>query len=78
MIEKILLEFLRDSYAKDISLDTFLIKEGYVDSFSIVELLVFIEKTFGINMPSDKVLFENFDSVKQIVNMIQKLQNEQK
>jgi acyl carrier protein len=44
-----------------------LISSGYVDSFSMVSLLVFIENTFKIKIPPSKATPEAFDSVNKII-----------
>ena len=53
-----------------ITYDTPLISSGYVDSFSMVSLLVFIEKKFKIKIPPSKATSEAFDSVNNIVNLV--------
>lgn len=52
--------------------DTSLIKGGILDSFSMVNVLVFIEKKFNINIPDKDATPENFDTINNIVNLIKK------
>jgi acyl carrier protein len=54
----------------DITNDTRLISSGYVDSFSMVSLLVFLENKFKIKIPPSKATPEAFDSVNSIVSLV--------
>lgn len=54
----------------DITYDTRLISSGYVDSFSMVSLLVFLENKFNIKIPQSKATPEAFDSVNNIVSLV--------
>ena len=58
-------EYLEDEDT-DLAYDTPFISSGYVDSFSMVSLLVFIENKFKIKIPSSKAMPEAFDSVNNI------------
>jgi acyl carrier protein len=54
----------------EINNDTPLISGGLVDSFSMITLLVFLEKKFGIKIPPAKATPEAFDSVNKIVVLV--------
>ena len=62
-------EYINEEEEK-ITYDTPLISSGYVDSFSMVSLLVFIEKKFKIKIPPSKATSEAFDSVNNIVDLV--------
>ena len=62
-------EYLEDE-DKEISYDTPLISSGYVDSFSMVSLLVFLENKFKIKIPPSKATPEAFDSVNKIIALV--------
>ncbi len=47
-----------------------------LDSMEMINLLVFLEKTFDINIDADNVLLENFENVRSIVEFVKKLRNE--
>lgn len=53
-----------------ITYETPLISSGYVDSFSMVSLLVFLENKFRIKIPPSKATPEAFDSVNNIVALV--------
>ena len=56
--------------------DTPLISSGYVDSFSMVSLLVFLENKFKIKIPPSKATPEAFDSVNNIVALVNQYLNQ--
>jgi len=58
-----------------ITYDTQLISGGYIDSFSMVSVLVFIEKTFGVEIPDADATADNFNTVNKIVELILKYDN---
>jgi acyl carrier protein len=73
-LKDIVLNYVIDEYMEDeddeITYDTPLISGGYVDSFSMVSLLVFLEKKFNIKIPEDKATPEAFDTVNSIVDLV--------
>ena len=75
-MKEMILEYVINEYQEDeddeISFDTPLISGGFVDSFSMVSLKVFLEKKFKIQIPDDKATPEAFDSVNKIVILVEK------
>ena len=69
VLNYVIKEFLEDE-DEEITYDTPLISSGYVDSFSMVSLLVFIENKFKIKIPPSKATTEAFDSVNKIVALV--------
>jgi acyl carrier protein len=73
-IKDLVLNYVKKEYIEDedveITYDTPLISSGYVDSFSMVSLLVFLEKKFKIKIPPSKAAPEAFDSVNKIVALV--------
>ena len=65
----ILKEYLEDEDI-EINFDTPLISSGYIDSFSMVSLLIFLEKKFKIKIPPSKATPDAFDSVNKIVDLV--------
>lgn len=59
-----------DEDEEKITYDTALISSGYVDSFSMVSLLVFLENKFKIKIPSSKATPEAFNTVNKIVDLV--------
>ncbi len=50
--------------------DSFL-AAGIVDSTGILELLMFVEETFGFEVQDEELLPENFDTVDSLVRYVQ-------
>jgi len=73
-MEEKLIEFIKSEYSEDpdviITEDTKLISSGLIDSFSLVSLQTFIEREFGKIIPPPKITSESFDTVKQMVEII--------
>lgn len=56
-----------------ISYNTSLISGSYIDSFSMLIVLIFLEKTFNIKIPDKEAIPSNFDSVNKMVELINKI-----
>jgi acyl carrier protein/D-alanine--poly(phosphoribitol) ligase subunit 2 len=69
ILNYIIKEYIGDGDA-EITYDTPLISSGYVDSFSMISLLVFIERKFKIKIPPSKATPETFDNVNKIVALV--------
>ncbi len=74
-VKDIVLEYVKQEYLEDgddrvINYDTALITGGFVDSFSMVSLKVFLETKYNISIPDDKATPEAFDSVNNIVELL--------
>lgn len=50
VLKYVIKEYMEDEEA-EVTYDTPLISSGYVDSFSMVSLLVFLERKFNIKIP---------------------------
>lgn len=73
-MKDLVLEYVINEYQEDeddeITYDTPLISSGFVDSFSMVSLKVFLEKKFNISIPDEEATPEAFDSVNKIVDLV--------
>ena len=49
-----------------------LLEQGLIDSTGVLELVFFLEKSFGIKVGEDEVMPENLDSVEQIANYVRR------
>ena len=58
----------------DFKTEDTLIDGGMLDSFDIVTLVAEIDDTFGIEIPAEALIPENFNSAKAIFALIQQLQ----
>jgi len=55
---------------KKISPDEPLISGGLVDSFSLVDLALYIEDTFGVHIDDTELNADTFDTLEQLVALI--------
>ena len=66
----VLMSYLRESVRIDTSKigpETLLFSSGLIDSFSMVELVLFIEMSCGIKMKPSEVNLDNIDSIERII-----------
>ena len=78
MDEKNIRESLRDFITQELMQnsgyplqdDETIITGGLIDSFSLAELAVFIEKTFGVYIPNPELTVERMDTLNQIVTRV--------
>ncbi len=49
-----------------------LLQEGIIDSIGIMELVTFISQTYGLEVPPEEILPENFDSVGRIAAYVRR------
>lgn len=62
-----------DRDLKDLSPDDSLLAKGLLDSLSILKTVTFCEEQFGITIPDDEVLPDNFESVKAIAQLVERV-----
>lgn len=78
-IRELVREYVIKEYIDDddveITYQTPLISGGFVDSFSMITLLVFLERRFNIKIPSSKATPEAFDSVNSITDLVRNCMN---
>lgn len=71
----VLAEFIAGSLLKDpgrtIAPDEPLITGGLVDSFSLVDLALFVEKTFGVRLHDSELRADVFDSLSQLAALVE-------
>lgn len=67
-----LIEFLRDELGLDDELgdETPIFSQGLLDSFSLVELVTFLESRAGIKVGAMDVNLENLDTVGRILRFV--------
>lgn len=54
--------------------DEKLLSSGIIDSFSLVDLGLFVEDTFGVRIEDTELNAETFDSLEQLAGLIQSRQ----
>ena len=66
-------------YTKDEDLlqdDVSFLENGIVDSTGVLELVMFVEDTFGIPVNDEEIVPENFDSVDRLAEYVEAQANE--
>lgn len=77
-MKEVVKEYVIQEYVEDdteINFDTPLISGGIVDSFSMVSLKRFLENKYNISLPDDEATPEAFDSVNNIVVLVNRFLN---
>ena len=79
MAEK-LLEYIQTDLAADadvgeLAIEDDLIDLNFIDSMGVMQLLEFIESRFGIEVPIEDVVIENFYSVQAMTTYLQSTRN---
>jgi len=70
-IAKFIAEKILKQPNKVISADESLISSGLIDSFSLMDLALFIEDAFGVRVEDTELNAETFDNLNQLANLIQ-------
>jgi acyl carrier protein len=52
--------------------DSSFIEKEILDSTGILQLVLFIEQTFGISVEGQEITPENFDSVRRVANLVRR------
>ena len=52
--------------------DTSFLEEGIIDSTGILELVMFLEETYGIKIEDDELVPENMDSLQNIAKYLER------
>jgi acyl carrier protein len=69
-------EFINENYAdgQPITDDTELVRSGIVESYGIVELLLYIEEEFGLSFPDEMITPDNFRNVAAIAHGLETIE----
>jgi acyl carrier protein len=59
---------------REIQPDEALISSGLIDSFSLVDLALYIEDAFGVHIADTELNVDTFDTLHQLVQLIQQRQ----
>jgi acyl carrier protein len=69
-IAKFIAEKILKQPTKIITADEALISSGLIDSFSLMDLALFIEDTFGVRVEDTELNAETFDNLTQLAALI--------
>ena len=77
--EQVLLDYVKDEIARgrapSLQAGDDLLSSGILDSLGILQLVGFIEEQFGIQIPDEDVVFENFQSIAALSNYLSGIGN---
>lgn len=76
VIESKLRNFILENYLftedqSALSNDDSLLDKGIIDSTGILELIFFLEETFGVGVEDDEMVPENLDSVVNVMKFVE-------
>ncbi|MBS6396194.1 MAG: acyl carrier protein [Clostridiales bacterium] len=60
----------------DFEVEKELIDEGLLESFDVITLIAEIEDQFGIEIPAEEIVPENFNSAEGIWNLMERIKEE--
>ena len=57
----------------DFDISDTLVDDGILDSLSITSIISALSMEFGINIPYDEIIEDNFNSIKRLAAMVERL-----
>lgn len=74
IIEEIKTYIVNNILADAVQIDaTTNLKQAGIDSFSTVEIILFIERKFGVSIPDEKLLPDNFKTLQALALLVLEL-----
>lgn len=73
-LEKFIAENILRQPGRSIAPDAALISSGLVDSFSLVDLSLYIEDTYGVRIDDTELNVDTFDTLEQLADLIRSRQ----
>lgn len=75
-MEEKILNLLSAEYPEiDFKSSDSLVDDGILDSITITGIIAILTMEFGISIPYEEIIEENFNSIKSLANMVERLQN---
>ena len=76
-MKNILRQFITDNFLFGLQGQTFsdddsLLEKRIIDSTGVLELISFLDATFGVKVEDDELLPENLDSINRLIRFIEK------
>jgi acyl carrier protein len=69
--EFVLNNFLKGDRSRKLVDDTSFIEEGIIDSIGVLELVAFLEQTFGFRVEDEELIPENLNSIARLVTYVE-------
>ncbi|MBD3289554.1 acyl carrier protein [candidate division KSB1 bacterium] len=67
--------FFYDESKNHLKIEDSFLENGILDSTGVMELVAFIEENFGFHVEDNELVPENLDSIKGVMDYIEKKQN---
>ena len=64
--------FMVDPQTQKFSDSDSLLRKGVLDSMGVMELVSFVQKKYGVTVPSSEILPENFDSLDNLEGYVRR------
>lgn len=78
MTEQRILEFFRSKgKSAGLEFDTDLFKCGFINSLFALEMVVYLEKTFGVRIKNSEITEENFRTISSIAGVVNRARGAQ-
>ncbi len=75
MLEEKILELLSEEYPEiDFTASDTLVDDGLLDSLTITGIIATLTMEFGVTIPYDEIVEENFNSIAGLARMVERLQ----
>jgi acyl carrier protein len=71
IIDFITSNFLFDDNPKGLDENASLLETGVIDSTGVLELIAFIEETYGISVEDEEIIPENLDTILDITHFVE-------
>ncbi|MTD15351.1 acyl carrier protein [Nakamurella sp. YIM 132087] len=69
-----ILSFIKGRYPQvEIEPDQDIFQLGFVNSLFAMELVMFVEKTFGVTVPNDELRIDNFRTAEKMTELVGRL-----
>lgn len=69
-VMEMLMENIPELTGVEIANDTMLISSGYVDSFSVIQMISLFESEFSVTIDLDDINYEDFETIDSIVDKV--------
>lgn len=77
VMEEKVLELLSEEFPEiDFASSEALVDDGILDSMTITGIIATLSMEFGITIPYEEIVEENFNSIKGLAAMVERLQNQ--
>ena len=69
-IESRLIDYFKEKVDTVVDSDTLLLEEKVIDSMGVIELVAFLEATYGVEFTDDDLTVDNFKTIGSISELI--------